>query len=200
VGALVVTSGCCCAGDAGCRRFQADIAFDGEELARRALDRCGRTRLFKVRGAPFAELSRQVMLLPSLPCCSNAHAIGCTSFSVPLVKQRMSWMPASVVACRPPTMGPNGFEFEQVQLLQGLLLPAVAAQYCIAVYTGAAGCCCFYLLQALDAAVRRHDPHALDALLMQFAAVIVSTTGAEVDRLEREITVCGCCSWRSCLI
>eukprot|EP00775_Hariotina_reticulata_P006541 gene6541-6767_t len=69
-------------------RFQADIAFDGEELARRALDRCGRTRLFK----------------------------------------------------------------------------------------------------ALDAAVRRHDPHALDALLMQFAAVIVSTTGAEVDRLEREIT------------
>ncbi|KAF8060568.1 MTPC4 [Scenedesmus sp. PABB004] len=68
-------------------RFQADIAFDGEELARRALDRCGRTRLFK----------------------------------------------------------------------------------------------------ALDAAVRRHDPHALDALLMQFAAVIVSTTGAEVDRLEREI-------------
>eukprot|EP00878_Enallax_costatus_P006653 GHUV01006972.1.p1 GENE.GHUV01006972.1~~GHUV01006972.1.p1 ORF type:complete len:642 (+),score=226.36 GHUV01006972.1:1431-3356(+) len=68
-------------------RFQADIAFDGEELARRALDRCGRTRLFK----------------------------------------------------------------------------------------------------ALDTAVRRHDPHALDALLMQFAAVIVSTTGAEVDRLEREI-------------
>lgn len=43
--------------------------------------------------------------------------------------------------------------------------------------------------QALDAAVRRHDPHALDALLMQFAAVIVSTTGAEVDRLEREIMV-----------
>lgn len=31
------------------RRFQADIAFDGEELARRALDRCGRVRLFKVR-------------------------------------------------------------------------------------------------------------------------------------------------------
>lgn len=29
-------------------RFQADIAFDGEELARRALDRCGRVRLFKV--------------------------------------------------------------------------------------------------------------------------------------------------------
>jgi hypothetical protein len=84
-------------------RFQADIAFDGEELARRALDRCGRTRLFK----------------------------------------------------------------------------------------------------ALDAAVRRHDPHALDALLMQFAAVIVSTTGAEVDRLEREIMVrgfwvfgVGCCSIR----
>eukprot|EP00879_Flechtneria_rotunda_P010205 GHRR01010669.1.p1 GENE.GHRR01010669.1~~GHRR01010669.1.p1 ORF type:complete len:452 (+),score=105.37 GHRR01010669.1:243-1598(+) len=70
-------------------RFQADIAFDGEELARRALDRCGRVRLFK----------------------------------------------------------------------------------------------------ALDAAVRRHDPHALDALLMQFAAVIVSTTGAEVDRLERDIMV-----------
>jgi hypothetical protein len=50
--------------------------------------------------------------------------------------------------------------------------------------------------QALDAAIRRHDPHALDALLMQFAAVIVSTTGAEVDRLEREIMVraaCCCC-------
>jgi hypothetical protein len=45
------------------------------------------------------------------------------------------------------------------------------------------------LFKALDAAVRRHDPHALDALLMQFAAVIVSTTGAEVDRLEREIMV-----------
>jgi hypothetical protein len=45
------------------------------------------------------------------------------------------------------------------------------------------------LLQALDAAIRRHDPHALDALLMQFAAVIVSTTGAEVDRMEREIMV-----------
>lgn len=44
-------------------------------------------------------------------------------------------------------------------------------------------------LQALDAAIRRHDPHALDALLMQFAAVIVSTTGAEVDRMEREIMV-----------
>ena len=72
-------------------RFQADIAFDGEELARRCLDRCGRVRLFR----------------------------------------------------------------------------------------------------ALDAAVRRHDPHALDALLMQFAAVIVSTTGAEVDRLEREIMVSG---------
>jgi hypothetical protein len=72
-------------------RFQADIAFDGEELARRCLDRCGRVRLFK----------------------------------------------------------------------------------------------------ALDAAVKRHDPHALDALLMQFAAVIVSTTGAEVDRMEREIMVRG---------
>lgn len=46
-------------------------------------------------------------------------------------------------------------------------------------------------LQALDAAIRRHDPHALDALLMQFAAVIVSTTGAEVDRMEREIMVSG---------
>lgn len=44
-------------------------------------------------------------------------------------------------------------------------------------------------VQALDAAIRRHDPHALDALLMQFAAVIVSTTGAEVDRMEREIMV-----------
>jgi hypothetical protein len=99
-----------------------------------------------VRGAPFAELSRQVMLLPSLPCCSNAHAIGCTSFSVPLVKQRMSWIPASVVACRPPTMGPNGFEFEQVLLLQGLLLPAVAAQYCIAIYTIAIHRCCWLLL------------------------------------------------------
>jgi hypothetical protein len=46
-------------------------------------------------------------------------------------------------------------------------------------------------MQALDAAIRRHDPHALDALLMQFAAVIVSTTGAEVDRMEREIMVGG---------
>lgn len=61
--------------------------------------------------------------------------------------------------------------------------------------------CC--VLQALDAAIRRHDPHALDALLMQFAAVIVSTTGAEVDRMEREIMVgswwwccwCCCCCW-----
>lgn len=44
-------------------------------------------------------------------------------------------------------------------------------------------------MQALDAAIRRHDPYALDALLMQFAAVIVSTTGAEVDRMEREIMV-----------
>jgi hypothetical protein len=47
------------------------------------------------------------------------------------------------------------------------------------------------LFKALDAAVKRHDPHALDALLMQFAAVIVSTTGAEVDRMEREIMVRG---------
>lgn len=45
------------------------------------------------------------------------------------------------------------------------------------------------LFKALDTAVRRHDPHVLDALLMQFAAVIVSKTGAEVDRLEREIMV-----------
>lgn len=82
----------CTRGTLRIHRFQADIAFDGEELARRALDRCGRTRLFK----------------------------------------------------------------------------------------------------ALDAAVTRHDPHALDALLMQFAAVIVSTTGAEVDRIEREIMVCAC--------
>jgi hypothetical protein len=39
-----------------CHRFQADIAFDGEELARRALDRCGRVRLFKVRRADESEL------------------------------------------------------------------------------------------------------------------------------------------------
>eukprot|EP00877_Chromochloris_zofingiensis_P006820 jgi/Chrzof1/2391/Cz11g13120.t1 len=68
-------------------RFQADIAFDGEELARRCLDRCGRARLFK----------------------------------------------------------------------------------------------------ALDAGIAKHDPRAIEALLMQYGAVIVSTTGAEVDRLEREI-------------
>lgn len=57
-------------------------------------------------------------------------------------------------------------------------------------------------VQALDAAIRRHDPHALDALLMQFAAVIVSTTGAEVDRLEREIMVrdlvCGSLTFVCC--
>lgn len=70
-------------------RFQADIAFDGEELARRCLDRCGRARLFK----------------------------------------------------------------------------------------------------ALDAGIAKHDPRAIEALLMQYGAVIVSTTGAEVDRLEREIMV-----------
>ena len=43
------------------------------------------------------------------------------------------------------------------------------------------------------------DAAALDAALMQFAAVIVSTTGAEVDRLERQIMVRGLIVWFVCV-
>lgn len=56
-------------------RFQADIAFDGEELARRALDRCGRVRLFKVGMYDYVpgSSSRRRRQADLLGCAAQQH-------------------------------------------------------------------------------------------------------------------------------
>lgn len=172
-----------------CHRFQADIAFDGEELARRALDRCGRVRLFKVR-------------CPTLLHPSNWHA-ACVCWRSQQLARGMCMPPRrSLVVhsrmwspnlCPAAALLPRAASCFAGRLPRGTQheLPACRtnSRYCPAVSGAVVLCCGYCCLQALDAAIRRHDPHALDALLMQFAAVIVSTTGAEVDRMEREIMV-----------